>query len=386
MTTRARVAINGFGRIGRNALRAALGRADADAAAGIEIVAINDVNDPAMLAYLLEFDTVHGHLPASIELVGDVLRVGDRRVRMSSDRDPSQLPWQELGIDVVIESTGHFTVRHDAACHLEAGAGRVIISAPATGADITICMGVNEDRFDPARHTIISNASCTTNCLAPMAHVLHRRFGIESGFMTTIHAYTNDQKLVDLPHRGHTRDLRRARAAAQNIVPSTTGAALAIGDVIPELRDRFAGIAVRVPVPDGSLTDLVCTLSSPATVDDVNRAFDDAAREERMRGVLEVTHRPLVSSDILGNSHSCVLSACDTMALGGHVKVLAWYDNEWAYANRLLDLVAHIETERSALTQSRARRVGERAMKRGSGDDYVAPPFQPRSRDWYTSS
>ena len=345
MTARARVAINGFGRIGRNVFRAALGRAntdDAEHAVGIDIVAVNDVNDPAMLAYLLEFDTVHGHLSEPIRFAGSTLHVGDRRVRISSEREPSLLPWREIGIDVVIESTGHFTVGTDAKRHIEAGARRVLISAPATGADITICMGVNENRFDPALHTIISNASCTTNCLAPMALVLHRRFGIETGFMTTIHAYTNDQKLVDLPHRGHTRDLRRARAAAQNIVPSTTGAALAIGEVIPELRGRLNGMAVRVPVPDGSLTDLVCALAFPATVEEVNRAFDDAAGGARMRGILQVTHRPLVSSDILGNSHSCVLSACDTMAIGRHVKVLAWYDNEWAYANRLLDLIAHM--------------------------------------------
>lgn len=334
----ARVAINGFGRIGRNVFRAMLEHDD-----GIDIVAINDVNEPGMLTYLLEFDTVRGRLPEPVRLVEDRLEVGDRSVRVSAERDPRQLPWRELGIDVVIESTGHFTMRDAAMSHVEAGAGRVVISAPATGADITICMGVNEDRFDPRLHEVISNASCTTNCLAPMAFVLNDRFGIESGFMTTIHAYTNDQNLVDLPHRGHTRDPRRARAAAQNIVPSTTGAAEAIGQVIPELRGRLNGIAVRVPVANGSLVDLVCTLSSPASVEEVNQSFLEAAEKARMTGILEVTERPLVSSDIVGNSHSCVLSACDTMAREGNVKVLAWYDNEWAYANRLLDLVRHIE-------------------------------------------
>ena len=345
---RSRVAINGFGRIGRNVLRAMLERDD-----GIEIVAVNDVNDAAMLAYLLEFDTVRGRLPMRVELVGEQLGVGDRTVRISAERNPSCLPWAELGIDVVIEATGHFTVRDDAAAHLEAGAGRVIISAPATAADITICMGVNEDRFDPSLHQVISNASCTTNCLAPMALVLHRRFAIQSGFMTTIHAYTNDQKLVDLPHRGHTRDPRRARAAAQNIVPSTTGAAVAIGEVIPELRGLLDGLAVRVPVPDGSLTDLVCTLGEEVTIEEVNAAFVDAAGQDRMRGILEVSDRPLVSSDIVGDSHSCVISACDTMARGPHVKILAWYDNEWAYANRLLDLVGHVQRASEAALSRR---------------------------------
>ena len=337
MSSGARVAINGFGRIGRNVFRAALDRQN-----GVEIVAVNDVNDPAMLAYLLEFDTVRGHLPMPVELINDRLKVGDSTVVVSGEREPLRLPWEDLGIDVVVESTGHFTVRDEAARHLEAGAGRVIISAPATGADITICMGVNEDRFHPQHHQVISNASCTTNCLAPMALVLHQCFGIESGFMTTIHAYTNDQKLVDLPHRGHTRDQRRARAAAQNIVPSTTGAAVAIGEVIPELRGLLDGMAVRVPVPDGSLTDLVCTLAEPVSIEQVNGAFALAALDDRMGGILEITERPLVSSDILGNSHSCVVSACDTMARGRHVKTLAWYDNEWAYANRLLDLAAYI--------------------------------------------
>ena len=343
MSSAARVAINGFGRIGRNVFRAVLERPDS-----IDIVAVNDVNDPEMLAYLLEFDTVRGHLPQRVELVGNRLRVGGSTVHLSGEREPLRLPWNDLGIDVVVEATGHFTVGGDARRHIEAGAGLVVISAPATGADITICMGVNEDRFDPRHHAVISNASCTTNCLAPMALVLHQRFGIESAFMTTIHAYTNDQKLVDLPHRGHTRDQRRARAAAQNIVPSTTGAAVAIGEVIPDLSGLLDGMAVRVPVPDGSLTDLVCTLAEPVTIEQVNGAFMEAALADRLGGILAVTYRPLVSSDILGNSHSCVISACDTMARGRHVKTLAWYDNEWAYAHRLVDLSAHIDASRRA--------------------------------------
>lgn len=344
-----RVAVNGFGRIGRLFVRAAIARESP-----LEIVAVNDVNDASMLAYLLEYDTVHGRL-GDVFLVDDHLQVGRHCPEILRERDPDKLPWDRFQPDVVIEATGRLTMRDEAAGHLRAGAGTVIISAPATGADLTVCVGVNDDQYDPARHRVLSNASCTTNCLASLAFVLHRRFGITAGFMTTVHAYTNDQNLLDLPHRGHTRDLRRARAAGQNIVPSTTGAARSIGAVIPELDGRLEGVAVRVPVADGSLTDLVCHLERPATVDDVVQAFAEAAEEPRFAGVLAVTAAPLVSSDIVGDAHSCIFSACDTVASGDHVKVFGWYDNEWAYANRLVDLaelVAGCGPTRGTLTST----------------------------------
>ncbi|MEJ7562583.1 MAG: type I glyceraldehyde-3-phosphate dehydrogenase [Ilumatobacteraceae bacterium] len=328
-----RVAINGFGRIGRSVVRAALARPGR-----VEVVAVNDTNDPAMLVYLLEHDTVHGPADTEIALDGNAIHIGDDVIALSHDPDPSQLPWGDLGVDVVIESTGRFTMADEAAGHLKAGAGRVIISAPATGQDLTVCMGVNHDRYDPALHTVVSNASCTTNCLASMVDVLHRRFGFLDGFMSTVHAYTNDQNLLDLPHRGHTRDFRRSRAAAQNIVPSTTGAARAIDEVLPELAGRLDGMAFRVPVACGSVTDLVCTVGRPVSSDEVNAAFTEAATEPRFDGVLAVTDIPLVSSDIIGRPQSCVFSACDTMTSGDRVKVLGWYDNEWGYANRLLEL------------------------------------------------
>jgi glyceraldehyde 3-phosphate dehydrogenase len=255
------------------------------------------------------------------------------------ERDPADLPWDDLGIDVVVESTGSFTVRHEAERHVKAGAKRVLISAPATGADLTICMGVNDAMYDGDRHVVISNASCTTNCLAPMIDVLHRSFGVRSAFMTTVHAYTNDQNLLDLPHRGHTRDLRRARAAAQNIVPSTTGAARAIDEVIPELAGRIDGVALRVPVADASIVDLVCDLARRPDADAINAAFAEAAATDRYRGILDVTDRPLVSSDIVGRPPSCTFSAPDTMVQGRHSKIFGWYDNEWGYANRLVDTV-----------------------------------------------
>ena len=331
----ARVAINGFGRIGRGVVRAALARPG-----HVEVVAVNDTNDPAMLAYLLEHDTVHGPIPVPVTLDGDAIRVGSDVLSLSHEPDPALLRWDRLGIDVVIESTGRFTMAHEAAGHLKAGAKRVIISAPATGADLTVCMGVNHDRFDPALHTIVSNASCTTNCLASMAHVLHHRFGLVEGFMSTVHAYTNDQNLLDLPHRGHTRDFRRSRAAAQNIVPSSTGAARAIGEVLPELAGRLDGIAFRVPVACGSVTDLVCTLGLNVSVDEVNTAFREAAADPRFDGILAVTDVPMVSTDIIGRPQSCLFSAYDTMTRGDRIKVLGWYDNEWGYANRLLELAA----------------------------------------------
>jgi len=333
MTTR--VAVNGFGRIGRGLVRAALERPGQ-----IDVVAVNDTNDAEMLVYLLQHDTVHGPLAAPVGLDGDAVHVGATVFSLSHEADPTQLPWDALGVDVVVESTGRFTMAHEAAGHLKAGAGRVIISAPATGADLTVCMGVNHDRFDPAVHRIVSNASCTTNCLASLAHVLHDRFELLGGFMSTVHAYTNDQNLVDLPHRGHTRDLRRSRAAAQNIVPSSTGAARAIGDVLPELAGRLDGIAFRVPVACGSVTDLVCTLGRRTCPEEINAAFSAAAAEARFDGVLAVTEVPMVSSDVIGRAESCLFSACDTMASGERVKVLGWYDNEWGYANRLLELAA----------------------------------------------
>ena len=334
---RVRTAVNGFGRIGRSVIRAALTRPDI-----VEIVAINDTNDPEMLAYLLEHDTVHGRLDTPVALEPGAIRIGGRLLTLTHERDPGLLPWDHLGINVVIESTGRFTMADEAAGHLKAGAQRVIISAPATGADLTVCMGVNHHRFDPDRHTIVSNASCTTNCLAALVSVLHDHFEVLDGFMSTVHAYTNDQNLLDLPHRGHTRDLRRSRAAAQNIVPSSTGAARAIGQVIPELDGRLDGIAFRVPVACGSVTDLVCTIGRPASRDEINHVFMTAAAEPRFSGILAVTDVPNVSSDIIGQAYSCLFSACDTMTNGNRVKVLGWYDNEWGYSNRLLELAALI--------------------------------------------
>jgi glyceraldehyde 3-phosphate dehydrogenase len=336
-----RVAVNGFGRIGRSVVRSALARPEA-----VELVAVNDTNDPDMLAYLLEHDTVHGRITQPVRIEPGALHIGSERLALCHQRDPATLPWDDLGVDVVIESTGRFTMANEAAAHLRAGAQRVIISAPATGADLTVCMGVNHDGFDPDRHRIVSNASCTTNCLASMVSVLHDRFGVLDGFMSTVHAYTNDQNLLDLPHRGHTRDLRRGRAAAQNIVPSSTGAARAIGEVLPELAGRLDGMAFRVPVACGSVTDLVATLGRPVTGQEVNEAFAGAAAEARFAGILAVTDVPIVSTDIVGQAYSCLLSTCDTMTSGSRVKVLGWYDNEWGYSNRLLELAALMGAER----------------------------------------
>jgi glyceraldehyde 3-phosphate dehydrogenase len=332
-----RVAINGFGRIGRSFVRAALVRPGM-----VDVVAVNDTNDPLMLAYLLQHDTVQGMLGVEVKQTGEAIQIGDHSVALSHEPDPALLPWARHGIDVVIESTGRFTTAAEAVRHVTAGARRVIISAPATGADLTVCMGVNHTSYDPDRHVVLSNASCTTNCLAAIADVLHGRFGILDGFMSTVHAYTNDQNLLDLPHRGHTRDLRRARAAAQNIVPSSTGAARAIGEVLPELAGRLDGMAFRVPVACGSVVDLVCTLARPVTSEEVNGAFAEAAADPRFDGILDVTDAPLVSADIVGRSSSCVFSACDTMVSGATVKVLGWYDNEWGYANRLLELASFV--------------------------------------------
>jgi glyceraldehyde 3-phosphate dehydrogenase len=325
-----RVGINGFGRIGRNFWRAvAAGSAD------IEIVAANDLGDVATCAHLLKYDTLLGTLAEEVTVDGDVIRAGSREIRMLAVREPAELPWRDLGVDVVVESTGRFTKAADAGKHLAAGARKVIISAPASGEDITIVMGVNDDKYDPAQHHILSNASCTTNCVAPMAKVLHEAFGIRKGLMTTVHAYTNDQVILDFPHK----DLRRARAAAQNIIPTTTGAAKATALVLPELKGKLDGLSLRVPVMDGSITDLVVQLDREVTRDEVNAAFR-AAADGPLKGYLYYATDPIVSSDIVGTPYSCTFDSLLTMTFGDQVKALGWYDNEWGYSNRLADLTA----------------------------------------------
>ncbi|MTV26073.1 type I glyceraldehyde-3-phosphate dehydrogenase [Nitriliruptoraceae bacterium ZYF776] len=324
-----RVAINGFGRIGRNFLRANAAR-DLD----LEIVALNDLTDTETLALLTRYDSVHGRYAGTVEAKGDALVIDGREVKVLSERDPAALPWSDLGVDVVVESTGFFTKRADAAKHLEAGAKKVIISAPAKEEDITIVMGANEGDYDPANHDVISNASCTTNSVVPMTKVLHEAFGIKQGLMTTVHAYTGDQRIHDAPHS----DPRRARAAAVSIIPTTTGAAKAAALALPELKGRLDGLALRVPIPDGSVTDLVLVLDQEVTADEVNAAVKEAA-EGSLSGILEYSEDPLVSIDIVGNPHSCIFDAKSTMANGNLVKVLGWYDNEWGYSNRLLELV-----------------------------------------------
>jgi len=327
-----RVGINGFGRIGRSFWRAA-NASDGDR--GIEIVAANDLGNVATMAHLLKYDTVLGTLADEVSVSGDTIRVGDKSIKILAEREPAKLPWSDLGVDVVIESTGRFTTGPTARAHLEAGAKKVIISAPAKEEDITIVMGVNDDAYDPATHHIISNASCTTNCVAPMAKVLLDNFGIVKGLMTTIHAYTNDQVILDFPHK----DLRRARAAAVNIIPTTTGAAKATALVLPELKGKLDGMAMRVPVPDGSVTDLVVELNREATKDEVNAAFR-AAAEGPLKGYLYYTEDAIVSSDIVGSPASCTFDASLTMTFGNQVKVIGWYDNEWGYSSRLVDLAA----------------------------------------------
>jgi len=328
-----RVGINGFGRTGRALLRAA-GRPELD----IEVVAVNDLAAPQALARLLSRDSVFGRYGVPVAVDGDVMVVGDLRVMMLAEPEVKSLPWADLGVDVVVESTGHFTAREKAAAHLDAGAPRVVVSAPSKGADATFVMGVNDETFDPAAHIVVSNASCTTNCLVPMVKVLDDAFGVEQGFMTTIHAYTGDQQLVDSVHK----DPRRARAAAVNIVPTTTGAARATGEVLPHLAGRLDGIALRVPVPDGSMTDFVATLREEPAVDEIKRVFREAATAGPLVGRLEYAEDALVSSDIVGNPASCVFDAELTMAKGKVVKVLGWYDNEWGYANRLAELAAKV--------------------------------------------
>ena len=327
-----RVGINGFGRIGRNFFRAqqALG-------ADLDIVALNDLGDATTMAHLLRYDSNLGPFKGEVELADGVLRAGGEEVRIVSERDPAALPWAELEVDVVLESTGHFTDREGAQKHLDAGAKKVVISAPATDPDITIVLGVNDGEYDPASHHIVSNASCTTNCVAPLAKVLHDFGGIQSGFMTTIHAYTNDQVILDFPHK----DLRRARAAAVNLIPTSTGAAKAIGLVLPELKGKVDGISVRAPVPTGSLTDLVVTLGRETTVDEANDAYRAAAAGP-LAGILQYSEDPIVSTDINGNAYSCIFDSALTMVNGSTVKVFGWYDNEWGYSCRLVDLIGKL--------------------------------------------
>jgi glyceraldehyde 3-phosphate dehydrogenase len=330
-----RVGINGFGRIGRNFWRAV--QAGAGAEADIEIVAANDLGDIGTFAHLLKYDTLLGTIGLDVAAGTDTITAGPHTIRMFAERDPAALPWSDLGVDVVVESTGRFTKGADARKHIEAGARKVIISAPATGEDITIVMGVNDDSYDPAAHDIISNASCTTNCVAPMAKVLLDGFGIVKGLMTTIHAYTNDQVILDFQHK----DLRRARAAAQNIIPTSTGAARATALVLPALQGKLDGLAMRVPVMDGSVTDLVVQLGREVSVAEVNDAFL-AAAEGQLKGYLSYTADPIVSSDIVGTPWSCTFDSSLTMAAGDQVKVIGWYDNEWGYSNRLADLTAYV--------------------------------------------
>ncbi|MCL7455751.1 type I glyceraldehyde-3-phosphate dehydrogenase [Micromonospora echinofusca] len=324
-----RVGINGFGRIGRNFFRAVLA-----SGADIEVVAVNDLTDNATLAHLLKYDSILGRLPHEVKATADEITVGGKTIKAYAEKDPSKLPWGDAGVDVVIESTGFFTDATKAKAHVDGGAKKVIISAPAKNEDVTVVMGVNHDQYDPAKHTIISNASCTTNCLAPMAKVLHDTFGIQHGLMTTIHAYTQDQNLQDAPHS----DLRRARAAALNIVPTSTGAAKAIGLVLPELKGKLDGYALRVPIPTGSATDLTVDVARETTVDEVNAALK-AAAEGPLKGVLVYNEDPIVSADIVTDPASCIFDAPLTKVVGNQVKVVGWYDNEWGYSNRLVDLV-----------------------------------------------
>ncbi|WIB76004.1 type I glyceraldehyde-3-phosphate dehydrogenase [Curtobacterium sp. MCPF17_002] len=327
-----KIGINGFGRIGRNFFRAALAKGS-----DLEIVAVNDLTDNASLANLLKFDSITGKLPATVELDGDNIVVDGKPIKVLAERDPANLPWGELGVDIVIESTGFFTKAADAQKHIDAGAKKVIISAPASGDDVTIVLGVNEGQYDPANHHIISNASCTTNSLAPLAKVFHDKFGIERGLMTTVHAYTADQNLQDGPHK----DPRRARAAALNIVPTSTGAAKAIGLVLPELAGKLDGFALRVPVPTGSITDLTLETKSEVTVDEINAAYKEAA-EGPLKGILLYSEDPLVSTDITTDPHSSIYDSGLTKVIGGLVKITSWYDNEWGYSNRLVDLTEYV--------------------------------------------
>ncbi len=327
-----RVGINGFGRIGRLVARAAAG----DEA--IEIVAVNDLTDAAGMRHLFKYDSIHGIFQGDVSVAEGGLSIDGKLVKVLSERKPAALPWKELGVEVVVESTGLFTKREGAGSHLEAGASKVIISAPATDPDLTVVMGINDDVYDSAKHDIISNASCTTNCLVPVVKVIKDNFGFNSGYMTTVHAYTNDQLLLDGPHK----DLRRARAGAMSIIPTTTGAARATGLVMPELKGKIDGLALRVPTFDASVVDLVANVEREVTVDEVNSAFREAAGKGRLEGILEYTEDPIVSVDVIGNPASSVFDSGATMAMGTMLKVMSWYDNEWGYSNRLVDLIKHI--------------------------------------------
>jgi glyceraldehyde 3-phosphate dehydrogenase len=327
-----KVGINGFGRIGRNIMRAAMGNGD------IDIVAVNDLTNAKTLAHLLKYDSILGNLQADISASGDRITVNADEFQVLSQKDPAQLPWKDLGVEVVFEGTGIFTDRDSAAKHLAAGAKKVVITAPAKKPDITVVLGVNDEKYNPAEHHIISNASCTTNCLAPIAKVLHERFGIRKGWMTTVHSYTNDQQLLDLPHK----DLRRARAAALSIIPTTTGAAIAVGEVLPELKGRLDGIAMRVPTPNVSVIDLAAILEKQTSKEEVNAAFKEAAGGA-LKGILQYEEEPLVSIDFRGNAHSSIVDAPYTSVMDGDfVKVLAWYDNEWGYSMRCVDLLGFL--------------------------------------------
>ena len=329
-----KIGINGFGRIGRQVFKAVLERHPSD----LEVVAVNDLADSKTNAHLLKYDTNYGRFPGTVEVSDGHLVVNERAVRVFSERDPGQIPWGEVGAEMVVESTGIFTQAEKAAAHMHDTVRKVVISAPATGEDLTVVLGVNEDKYDPAQHNVLSNASCTTNCVAPMAKVLHEAFGIEKALMSTVHAYTNDQRILDVVHS----DLRRARAAAENIIPTTTGAARAVGVVLPELNGKIHGLAYRVPVSTGSIIDLTATLSVDASVDEINAAFK-AAAEGPLQGILQYCEEPLVSSDFKEDPHSCSIDASITMSLGGNmVKVMGWYDNEWGYSCRTSDLCAFL--------------------------------------------
>ena len=333
-----KIGINGFGRIGRIFFRSAL--KDSEFNEKFEVVAVNDLTDTKNLAYLLKYDSVHGVLDAEVEAKDDSIAVDGKEIKVISQRDPEKLPWKDLGVEMVLESTGRFRDREGAAKHLKAGAKKVVISAPAKNPDVTIVLGANEGLYDKEKHNIVSMASCTTNCLSPMVKVLNDRFGLKRGFMTTIHAYTNDQQLLDLPHK----DWRRGRAANVSIIPTSTGAALAIGEVLPELNGKLNGVAMRVPVPCGSITDLSVELEKEVTRDDVNGAYKEAAQKE-LKGILQYTEDELVSTDVVDNPHSCILDGLSTMVLGDKssmVKVFGWYDNEWGYSTRLVDLFKYL--------------------------------------------
>ena len=339
-----RVGINGFGRIGRLVLKAGWGNKD------IEWVAVNDLTDAKTLAHLFKYDSIFGIQKGTVEAHGNDLVIDGKTVKVLAQKDPAALPWKDLGVDIVVESTGRFTEAEKAKAHLSAGAKMVVISAPAKGEDITICMGINEEKFDPAKHKIISNASCTTNCLAPLAKVLREAFGIRRGLMTTIHSYTNDQVVQDFPHK----DLRRARAAAISMIPTSTGAAKAIGLVLPELKGKLSGTSIRVPTPDVSLVDLTVELEKPATREEINAAYKKAASSPALSRYVEYCEEPLVSRDFLGNPKSCIIDALSTDVIDGtFAKVFGWYDNEWGYSNRVVDLVAYLAKKSSAVAAAR---------------------------------